>query len=443
MIRPVVASLCGLLTVCLLMTGCQSSEPVRSAPDAAAGMDLRPDTSGAGAQPGALYAARTLPNIDRRLKSVSSLAARIEYTSTGLRGDLTRVSATVFVPSGRQAPPGGWPVIVYGHPTTGVDTDCAPSRSPNLSGASATVEALVAGGYVVAVPDYQGLGIDDGGHPYLEPTTAGHNVIDAVRAIRRLVPEVSDRWAGVGISQGGQAMWAANELAGPYGAGLALLGTVSLAPPTDLTGLAVQAGAGALTKQQQGALQLLLYSLHREHPHFNLDDYRRGVVADKWDVLSSCEAGAVAERVAAIDAITADDLRPAGPEAQAVLEAYLRERSLPRQPASAPMLVVFGGRDEVLPEAWTRGALTAACGMGDVIDIQFQPDRGHHDLDVSMAYPWLADRFAGVPATDTCATFITPPPPAEPVVENGTEAQSTEAIGQESTVDADNTGEGQ
>ncbi|SEH91023.1 Secretory lipase [Mycolicibacterium rutilum] len=453
--RPLVASLCGLLAVCLVVAGCQRPETPPAPPDdAAAGMDLRPDTSGAGEQPGALIAARTLPNIDRRLKSVTSLAARMEYTSTGLNGEPTHVSGTVFVPS-RQPPPGGWPVIIYGHPTTGVDADCAPSRSSTLLGASATVEALVAGGYVVAVPDYQGLGVSDGGHPYLEPVTAGHNVIDAVRAARRLVPDVSDRWAAVGLSQGGQAAWAANELAGQYGAGLALLGTVSLSPPTDLTGLAVDAGAGTLTKQQQGALQLLLYSLQRERAHFNLDDYRRGVVTDKWDVLSSCNDADVADRVAAIDAITADDLRPATPEAQAVLEAYLRERSLPRQPATAPMMVAFGGKDELLPESWTRRALTAACAMGDVIDIQFQPDRGHHDLDVSLTFAWLAARFAGLPATDTCAEF-TAPPPDQAEAEAGIDATEPAATGnetyddsgaepteQEPTVSGDTTGDGQ
>jgi hypothetical protein len=36
-------------------------------------------------------------------------------------------------------------------------------------------------------------------------------------------------------SKGGQAAWAANELAADYGAGLALQGSVSITPPTDMT----------------------------------------------------------------------------------------------------------------------------------------------------------------------------------------------------------------
>ena len=419
--RPAEAVAAVLLALCVLATGCQQNESAAPAPgEATSGMDLRPDTSGAGEEPGALIAARTLPSIDRRLKSLTSLAARVEYTSSTRAGDQrTEVSGTVFVPS-RVAPAGGWPVVVYGHPTTGIRPECAPSASPTLLGASPTVAALIAAGYVVTVPDYQGLGVDDFHHPYLDATTAGRNVIDAVRAVRRLVPEASDRWAGVGLSQGGQAVWAANELAAEYGAGLALFGTVSLSPPTDLTGFALDAAAGVLTKQQQASLQLLLASLQQENPDLNMDDYRRGVVAQEWDVLSSCNPADTADRIAAIDRIGPDDLRPAHPEAVARLEALLRERSLPQRPTSAPMLVIFGGRDEFVPEPWTRRALAAACAMGDVIDIQFQPDKGHHDIDVSATYPWLAERAAGLPAVNSCGDYLAAAPVDAPAPPDGT-----------------------
>lgn len=398
--RRLAALLCALLATALPVTACHQ-RPAPSPTNPMSGIDLHPDTTGAGQEPGALVAAHSLPNIDRRLSSTTSVAALVEYTSTAVGGGRTRVSGTVFAPAS-PAPPGGWPVVVYGHPTTGIDADCAPSRSPTLLGAASTVMALVNAGYVVTVPDYQGLGASDGDHPYLDPITAGRNVIDAVRATRRLVPGASDRWAAVGLSQGGQAVWAANELAAGYGGGLALLGTVSLSPPTDLTGLATGAASGTLTREQQGALQLLLESLHREHPDLDLDDYRRGPVTQDWALLSSCDPGKVGARVEALDRITADDLRPATPEAQAKLEQYLRERSLPQGPAAAPMLVVFGGKDQFMPEPWTRRALGAACAMGDVIDIQFQPDKGHSDIDVSMTYRWLQDRFAGLPAANGC-----------------------------------------
>jgi pimeloyl-ACP methyl ester carboxylesterase len=408
MIRPpsMVSAACVVLAACLSIVGCSDTKPAAPEPAAMSGIDLKPDTSGNGEVPGALASASTLPTIDRRLKSVTSLAAHIQYTSTsGITNNRTQVTGTVFVPKGK-APDGGWPVVVYAHPTTGITSDCAPSLSPNLLGASEPIAALTKAGYIIVVPDYQGLGLDKERHPYLDSTTVGYNVIDSVRAVRRLVPDASDRWLAVGVSQGGQAAWAANELAGSYDAGgLKLLGTVSLSPATDINGFADGAASGTLTKEQQAALPLILSSLANEHPDFQLNDYRRGVVEQRWNSLTSCEGPAIADRAKVIDDISADDLRPDSPQAVDTLRAYLQKRGLPQRPATAPMLVIYGGMDTLTPGSWTDQALEAACGMGDVIDIQFQPDKGHSDIDVTYSFGWINDRFAGVPAANSCESF--------------------------------------
>jgi pimeloyl-ACP methyl ester carboxylesterase len=91
------------------------------------------------------------------------------------------------------------------------------------------VQSLLADKYAVALTDYEGFGAS-GSHPYLEPRTATFNTIDAVRAMRAISPTVSTRWMAVGYSQGGQAVWAADELNSYYGNDLQLQGTVALAP---------------------------------------------------------------------------------------------------------------------------------------------------------------------------------------------------------------------
>jgi hypothetical protein len=76
------------------------------------------------------------------------------------------------------------------------------------------------------------------------------------------------------------------------------------------------------------------------------------------------------------------------------------------------MLVLYGGRDALIPQAWTERALAAACKMGDIVQIQLQPDKGHGEIDPTLAYGWIADRFSGAPALDSCASFTeagTPP----------------------------------
>jgi len=395
-----------LAAVCLTAPACQSdSAPKKAGPLTVPGIDLKPDTTGAGAVPGALVSASTFPTLDLRLKSAVSLAARVAYTSTsGITGDHTEVSGSVFVPNGTP-PPGGWPIIVFGHATSGMQRDCGPSGSSTLQGLSMPITTLVKAGYVVSLPDYQGLGPGTAGHPYADATTVGYNVIDAARAAHKLVPESADRWLAVGVSQGGQAAWAANELAARYGTGLTLVGTVSLSPATDLTGLASGAAAGSLSKEQGAILQLILASLAAENPALNLQDYRRGEVADHWDVLASCRTEDAAARAAAIDKITPDDLRPASPQAETTLQELLAKRSLPKEPTSAPMLVLYGGQDTLLLPDWTNKALAAACRLGDVIDIMFQPTKGHADIDVATSYDWIKDRFDGVPAPNSCPSF--------------------------------------
>ena len=299
-------------------SACDRQSAASGAPPPDTGMSLPADFTGSG--PGTLLSANTMPTLDRRLSAVTSVAAKVTYTSTsGVTNESTRVTGTVFAPKG--APPeGGWPIIAFGHPTTGVSAGCAPSSSPNLMNLSATVLNLVNAGYVVAMSDYQGLDPahssgDQTYHPYLDATTAGYNLIDSVRAAHKVVADTSDRWVSFGLSQGGQGAWAANELSGDYGSGTALIGSVSLAPPLDLVGFVDAAAGGTLTKEQVPAYQALLAALKNEHPDLDLDQYRRGIVADAWNALLQCDFSKADERANVIERITPDDLTPASVEA--------------------------------------------------------------------------------------------------------------------------------
>src|SRR5258705_1804348 len=229
---------------------------------------LNGDFSGSG--PGTLQDAQTLSDIDVRLKAATSLAARITYVSTSGVDDVQHdVTGAVFVPRG-QSPNGGWPIVAFGHPPTGIQHDCAPSLSPTLDNSSRTVTALLTAGYVVAMTDYQGLGLglDKTYHPYLDSTTVGLNLLDSVRATRKLVLNTSDRFVAFGISQGGQAAWAADELVDSAPAGLDLLGAVSVSPTANIQGLADAAVAGQVTRDPKLARTAYLPSLKKETDRF-------------------------------------------------------------------------------------------------------------------------------------------------------------------------------
>jgi pimeloyl-ACP methyl ester carboxylesterase len=161
------------------------------------------------------------------------------YRSTGVGGKAVAVSGTASVPKGR-APKGGWPVITWGHGTTGIADKCAPSRDSASNPAHDVIayaypllQRWLQAGYAVVRTDYEGLGTP-GDHPYLIGRSEGYGMLDAVRAARKLDKRLGRRVIIAGHSQGGQsALWAAS-LAGKWTPELKVRGTVALAPVSHL-----------------------------------------------------------------------------------------------------------------------------------------------------------------------------------------------------------------
>jgi pimeloyl-ACP methyl ester carboxylesterase len=163
----------------------------------------------------------------------------ILYRSTSVRGKAIAVSGAVHVPKGTP-PKGGWPVITYGHGSTGVADRCAPTRDPGegvVHAYSVYIEPLLEdwlkAGFAVVRTDYEGLGTK-GVHPYLNGRSEGRGVLDIVRAARQAQKSLSDRVVIAGHSQGGHAgLWAA-ALARKWTPELRIRGGVDFAPASHL-----------------------------------------------------------------------------------------------------------------------------------------------------------------------------------------------------------------
>ncbi|WP_067844515.1 lipase family protein [Mycolicibacterium wolinskyi] len=385
-----------LLSVIFLVAGCGGGSGDAS------------DTAQGEPGAGTVVAEAPLDHLDQALRDAASSARGMTYRSrSGIDDDNTHVTGSVFVPKGN-APDGGFPVVALAPEVNGTAADCAASLSPNLGGNSGTVQELLKAGFVVFVPDYQGLGKPSDGkdiyHPYLDSTTAGYVIIDGVRAALTMVPEASTSWAALGNYQGGQAAWAANELVANYGSGLELVATASLSPIADFEGLADAAMAGTLTPEQKLIYVAFLAAVKNAYPYdFELDDYRRGNAEQHWDALMSCNES---ERMGLAAQIGPDDLKPASPEALAAIRGYLQKTTLPQGPTDAPMYVIYGGRDPAIPAAWTDSALTRACQMGDVVQIAFWPDQSHQGTSPVAALGWLGERFKSIPSANDCEAFL-------------------------------------
>jgi len=355
------------------------------------------------------------PPLEHR-DSVLGRGWKAVYTSvSGLDGGMRPVSGAFFIPSGTP-PEGGWPVISLAHGTTGIGHDCGPSRQRDLMGYAPMIEGLLEMKYAVALTDYEGLG-DSGTHPYLEPRTAAFNTIDAVRALRNISPDVSARWVALGFSQGGHAVWATNELNSFYGNDLDLLGSVSLAPAADVTGLTNLVSSGSLTKGQRARFALVIVGLAQYNP--NLDDHAflGGSTEAYRRQMSRClPTGAASENNPSSPILVpwrkvvgrvkeANDFKPASQEDAAQLAEVLRRAALPQRPLDKPMLVVTGGNDDVTLPKWIQTAVSRSCELGGQIEYLQIPDAIHEEMTWKPAKTvarWLAERLIGIQAPSNC-----------------------------------------
>lgn len=352
---------------------------------------------------GRLLESTPFNDIDPMITATGATVSRIVYQSTsGVSGEPVRVSGTVFRPAG-PAPEGGWNIVSFGHGTTGTTQECGPSLYPNLLGFASTTTSLMKLGVVAVMTDYQGLGLGDGQHHYLEPHSAGFNVIDGVRAAKAVIPETSSKWAALGVSQGGQAAWSAAELADFYGTGLTFVGAVALAPAVDLIEIAELASTNWLTHDQQIEMSFLMDGFLAAEPDVNPDDYLHGTLASNHPMWVSCSGPLAQQRAQSVDTINPSDTTPISEHATERFKAWLTSIALPQRRASGPILVVNGGQDNLIRPVWVQNAVAMGCEYGDTIQHVVRPDQTHYNLDPGAETAiWLVDRFAEMPAPSDC-----------------------------------------
>jgi pimeloyl-ACP methyl ester carboxylesterase len=336
--------------------------------------------------PGSLVSVEPFSSGAELLDEDGATYMRVVYRSTsGMDGTPTEVSAAIAIPAG-VPPEGGWPVIGFGQGTKGV---------------------LYKNGFAVAASDFQGSGVKGFYHPFLDSKTYGYNIIDSVRAARRVGADLSDKWMTYGHSAGGLAVWGATEEAPEYGRGLDLLGSISMAPAADMSDLADAAWNGTLTNEQRVTLVYALQSISWFNPEMNLDDFRSGVTAANWDLVLNCIPTDFDQVARVWETMTNADLKPKTYEDVVWLRDQLAARAVPsNRRIDTPLVVAYGTQDGLVNEDWFEKAISRACAMGSNLEIRKEPGKGHANLDQSFVMGWLNDRLSGVPAPPSnCAEW--------------------------------------
>lgn len=152
------------------------------------------------------------------------------YNMANVQGKTATASALVLFPKATQ-PKDGYRVVVWEHGTVGVGDGCAPSKNTINPRFKILAETLLAAGYVIVAPDYEGLGTP-GVHPYLNLSSEAKSALAAVKAVKEHYgTQLKGDWMSIGQSQGGHASLGTAEFAN---ADTSYKGAVAGAPASSL-----------------------------------------------------------------------------------------------------------------------------------------------------------------------------------------------------------------
>lgn len=180
------------------------------------------------------------------LEGASSIKV-MTYNMVNVQGKTAEATALVMFPKIAQ-PKDGYRVVVWEHGTVGVGDSCAPSNSTINPRFKILADTLLAAGYVIVAPDYEGLGTK-GIHPYLNLASEAKSALAAVKAAKdHYGTQLNGDWMSVGQSQGGQASIGTAEYANTDAS---YKGAVAGAPASSLGTIILDVAPNALALIEQ------------------------------------------------------------------------------------------------------------------------------------------------------------------------------------------------
>ncbi|MPZ67140.1 MAG: lipase [Pseudonocardiaceae bacterium] len=324
------------------------------------------------------------------------------YRSTDTQGEPEAVSGTVLVPDTPWTG-GPRPLVTYAVGSHGLGPECAPSyqmrqgQDPELG----LISLALSQGWAVVVTDYEGSGTP-GPHTYAAGRTTGQAVLDAARAAQRLPQARLDPAGLVGVwgySEGGIGAGWAGELAPTYAPQLRIAGIASGGTPADLepvvrhldggpfSGLALAGAVGLATAYPDLRFRSIL-----------TPEGEAAVERISTQCVDEFTRDFAFRRLA--DLTTVDD-PVALPQWQRVLDA----NRLGTTPPAAPVLLYHAALDELIPVTVARQLAADYCARDVTVRYLESPIDEHVSYAANAApaaVTWLAERFAGQPASSTC-----------------------------------------
>ncbi len=335
--------------------------------------------------------------------AAGATAYKVLYRSTKPDGTPIAVSEVVIIPPGTP-PPGGWPIVAWAHPTTGVVPHCAPSLALFVFQQMAGSRRLLENGYAIAATDYPGLGTP-GPHPYLVGDSEARAVIDSVRTARSFPGlENSARYAVWGHSQGGQAALFTGMIAKTYAPELQLVGVAAAAPATDLAALMT---ADLNTAGGRNLTAMTIWSWARVFgaPMRSVVEPAAMPVVDA--LVNQCIEGAfdlyIREKMSAPLAkifLSVKNLATIEP-----WNSLLAQNTAGDLPPDIPVFLSQGSADGLVLPRVTQAYKEHLCKAGSKVRMLMMPGVSHGFIgydSANAAADWMAERFKGAAPPSDC-----------------------------------------
>lgn len=335
---------------------------------------------------------------------------RIMYKTTNRAGKAIAVTGTVLVPNSPWVGLGTRPVIGYAPGTQGMADRCAPSRvySELVEYESIGIEPLLARGYAVAVPDYEGLGTA-GIHTYMDRVSQGRATLDVVRAAQRLTGtglSSSSRVGLQGYSQGGGAAASAAELASTYAPELKIKGAVVGAVPADLQKVAENLDGSLFAAFGFFAVRGITASYGLDSA-LSMFLNEKGVQALQ-DVEQDCVFNLFDSAFTKSTELTQDGRSLAEIMKEVPFSMLVSDQQIGNIKPSVPVLVTHSRLDDTIPFAVGKAMAKSWCQKG--ANVRFSSNivpthLGGMVPHVAESLPYWEARFAGLPQFGNCWTL--------------------------------------
>jgi hypothetical protein len=320
-------------------------------------------------------------------------AQRIMYHSNDTRGQSIGVTGWLGLPEQVDI---DTPIISWGHGTTGMADDCAPTRTTSAPGLP-FFQTLLDNGYIVVATDYAYLGTP-GDHPYYDAATMAYSMIDAAIAAKQYAgTEGPVVYAGYSI--GGRGAIFAQAMSKTYAPELDVIGTAAFRPGVD--GIAEGGTLWRTLRDSpyKGYIVMAFYgvSLAWGNKYYELEDILSPKAIEALPLLDRDCLSVILETFADIPGddvfeIGLEDPLPTGVPGPA------------DQVTTLPLLVVAGRSDTNAAPAVIDSYVAKTCSKGQPVELHWL-NMGHDlspDLDEPLLLEWLDSLLAGSERTNSC-----------------------------------------